>query len=82
MPDAMPARQLLPCPHDGWGILAQPPGNRDLVQLRYWVASRGRSHRRRMVRTMIGVDRGIVRRPMRMEKWNRAALGAAREEER
>jgi cell wall-associated NlpC family hydrolase len=50
LPDATPARQLLPCPHDGWGILAHPPGDRDLVQLHYWEASLGRSRRRRMVR--------------------------------
>jgi peptidoglycan DL-endopeptidase CwlO len=47
---ATPARQLLPCPHDGWGILADPPGDRDLVQLHYWEASLERSRRRRLVR--------------------------------
>jgi cell wall-associated NlpC family hydrolase len=50
LPDATPARRLLPCPNDGWGILADPPGNRDLVELRYWEASLERSRRRRLVR--------------------------------
>ena len=49
-PDAIPARALLPCPADGWAILADPPGLRDLAQPGYWDASLQRSRRRRSVR--------------------------------
>jgi cell wall-associated NlpC family hydrolase len=49
-PHAMPARASLPCPADGWAILADPPGRRDLVEPGYWAASLERSRRRRAVR--------------------------------
>jgi peptidoglycan DL-endopeptidase CwlO len=48
--DATPAREPLLCPNDGWAILADPPGYRDLVQPHYWAASLERSRRRRHMR--------------------------------
>lgn len=43
----------LPCAgSDGWAILAQPPGNRDLIDLRYWETSLERSLRRRGTRPL------------------------------
>jgi cell wall-associated NlpC family hydrolase len=37
-------------PNEGWAILAEPPGIRDLSQLEYWTASQERSLRRRAAR--------------------------------
>src|SRR5438270_286881 len=45
----MPARGTLPCSADGWAILGEPPGHRDLAEPAYWHASTERSRRRRDV---------------------------------
>jgi peptidoglycan DL-endopeptidase CwlO len=50
LPNASTARHALPCADSGWGILAEPPGQRDLGQPLIWAASLERSRRRRLVR--------------------------------
>jgi cell wall-associated NlpC family hydrolase len=50
LPDATAARHSLPCSKSGWGILAEPPGSRDLAESVYWATSLERSRRRRLIR--------------------------------
>jgi cell wall-associated NlpC family hydrolase len=50
LPNGTSARHALPCSDPAWGIMAEPPGRRDLGEPLYWAASLERSRRRRLVR--------------------------------
>jgi cell wall-associated NlpC family hydrolase len=50
LPTRSTSPATLPMPDEGWAILAEPPGIRDLSRPEYWTASQQRSLRRRAAR--------------------------------
>jgi peptidoglycan DL-endopeptidase CwlO len=52
---------FIPAVDDGWAVLSQPPGTRDLVLADYWRHSLERSRRRRAARRSFVAERGGLR---------------------